>query len=85
MAIVQKSKPKNVDQVLYNGRYFDRATFRTFVYNFEGRKLAESYDEYEQLIASGLWYADPCKVLGPNLANKPETKLKQVKNDSTNG
>lgn len=72
-------KPKIVvDQVFYNDRYVDRATFRAFVYNFEGEKLANSYDEYEELISSGLWFSDKCKVLKPRAKPGPKPKLIQI-------
>lgn len=44
-------------QVLYLGRWVDSENFRAFVYNVEGKKLAQSYKEYEDLIASGIWFA----------------------------
>lgn len=48
-------------QVLYLGRWVSREHFRAFVYNKEGQKLAKSYEEYSQLISSGLWNAEPIK------------------------
>ena len=73
-----KKPAPEIEQVMYNNRFVDKATFRAFVYNFEGEKLANSYDEYEEMITSGLWFSDRCKVLTPN-------KLKQVKTNGTNG
>jgi hypothetical protein len=52
------------DQVLYLGRWVEKATFRTFVYNDKEQKLANSYHEFEELIASGLWFTEkPTDVL----------------------
>jgi hypothetical protein len=48
-------------QVLYMDRWVSRTHFRTFVYNKDSKKLAKSYDEYSNLIGSGLWTAHPYK------------------------
>jgi hypothetical protein len=54
----QKAKKSNDDQVLYQGRWVDKSSFRVFVYNEKGdEKLAPSYPEFESLIASGIWFA----------------------------
>lgn len=46
------------DKVSYQGRMVDKDTFRVFVYNKEGAKqLANSWDAYEHMIASGVWFA----------------------------
>lgn len=45
-------------QILYLGRWVDRAGFRTFVYNMTDKLLAKSYDDYCKLIESGIWYAE---------------------------
>jgi hypothetical protein len=44
------------NQVLYQGRWVNKDNFRAFVYNAESQKLANSYDEYKDLIESGLWF-----------------------------
>ena len=46
-------------QVLYLSRWVDRASFREFVYNSEGQKLCNSYDEFSEAISSGIWAAEP--------------------------
>jgi hypothetical protein len=70
---IKDSKP--VDQFQYLGRWVDKAHFRAFVYDKKnGQKLANSYNEYESLIASGLWFASK------EDASKVERKQK---NDST--
>ena len=49
-------------QDIYMGRWVDREYFRTFVFSapdaLKGtqKKLAKSWDEYQSLIASGLWF-----------------------------
>jgi hypothetical protein len=50
-------KKAPVNQVFYNDRWVDKSTFRAFVYHGEEQKLANSYEEYEKLITSGLWFS----------------------------
>ncbi len=54
---MDQSKPVKAGQVEYLGRWVDRAHFCAFVYNKEGQRLAKSYDEFSNLLASGLWFA----------------------------
>ncbi len=49
------------EQVLYLGRWVSREHFKAFVYNSTGQHLAKSYQEYSELISSGLWQAEPQK------------------------
>ena len=58
----QRKKPVLKDihdgQFQYLDRWVDKSTFRAFVYNKAGQeKLASSYDQFESLTASGLWFA----------------------------
>ncbi len=53
---MNQTKPNSGGQFLYLGRYVDKAHFRTFVFNESGQKLANSYEEFEKLISSGLWF-----------------------------
>ena len=44
------------EQVLYLDRWVNKCHFAAFVYNDNGEKrLAKTYDEFETLVASGLW------------------------------
>lgn len=55
----QSKKVRNLHegQVLYLGRWVDKKHFRTFVYDEKGnQKLVNSYQEYESLMAGGIWY-----------------------------
>ena len=45
------------EQVLYLDRWVSREHFRAFVYNSTGERLANSYQEFSDLIASGIWFA----------------------------
>ena len=59
-------------QVLYLGRWVSKKHFRTFVYNKNEQKLANSYEEYSELISSGLWFNQPVK----------ENEIKETFNES---
>jgi hypothetical protein len=44
-------------QFQYCGRWVDKENFRAFVYNERNEpKLANSYEEFQRLIASGIWF-----------------------------
>ncbi len=66
---MNQEKPKRVAQVQYNGRWIDKEHFRAFVYNGTDKKLAESYKQYEDLIATGIWFDSTAKALE---AKKPK-------------
>ena len=49
----------NSGQFLYLGRWVDKKSFRTFVYNKKGEmKLANSYKEFQDLISIGTWFEE---------------------------
>jgi hypothetical protein len=66
MAIDQSNKKKEpIDQqVLYLGRWVNKKHFKAFVYNNTGERLANSYEDFCALIASGVWFAE--KICLPN-------------------
>lgn len=46
-------------QFQYLGRWVNKEFFRAFIYNDKGEsKLANSYQEFESLTHSGIWYAE---------------------------
>lgn len=50
-------KNKHEGQFEYLGRWVDKSTFRAFVYNKNNEStLADSYEKYESLILSGVWF-----------------------------
>lgn len=49
-------------QCHYLGKWIDKEHFRAFVYNNSGKKLANSWDEFESLIGSGLWFDSASSV-----------------------
>lgn len=53
----QRLKEMHVGQIQYLGRWVDKNTFRAFVYSKDGKeKLANSYQEFQELTSSGLWF-----------------------------
>ena len=63
---------------VYLGRIVSKDHFRAFIYAPNGsQKLVESWDEYEQHMKSGLWFATPEES---NKKNIQEEKLKRVQN-----
>ncbi len=60
-------------QVLYLGRWVSREHFRAFVYNSSGEKMANSYQEFSDLISSGVWFAE-----------KQDIPKKDEENEATN-
>ena len=65
---------KKEDQFEYLGRWVNKSTFRAFVYDREGNEtLASSYENYEKLISSGIWFAV-----------KPEVSIKRKQKDGAN-
>lgn len=60
---MQKTDLKNIKdphagQFLYLDRWVDKETFRAFVYDKNcNEKLADSYQEFEELTTSGIWFA----------------------------
>ncbi len=60
-------------QVLYLGRWVSREFFRAFVYNSTGQKMANSYQEFSDLISSGIWFADKLDINPTNVVDiKPK-------------
>jgi len=47
-------------QVVYNGRSIAKEGFRAFIYAANGvTKLINSWEDYEEHMASGLWFSNP--------------------------
>jgi hypothetical protein len=73
---MKQNKSDVKSQIYYLGRWVDREFFRVFVYNKREKKLAKNYEEYEELIASGLWF--------DSVENIPKEDLKRKsKNESS--
>jgi hypothetical protein len=66
-------------QVFYNGRWINKKYFRAYVYNETDEKLANTYDEYEKLIGSGLWVSDKKDL---HLLKSKKGKLKDADTNS---
>lgn len=85
----QSKKPKTHDennshegQFFYLGRWVDKKHFRVFVYNDKNEtKLVNSFNEYESLIASGLWFAEKPEIDKENVVDIAPQGKRKVKND----
>ena len=67
------------DQFFYLNRWVDKNNFRAFVYDKDGNeKLANSYDEFERLTHSGIWFSS--KEM--NLSSKKVKKNGSLRPDS---
>jgi hypothetical protein len=65
-------------QVLYQGRWVSRQHFAAFIYKKDGQRLVNNYDEFANLIASGLWYAEKKDI--PELNKiEPENNVVDIK------
>lgn len=77
---MNQEKPKRVSQVFYNGRWVDKEFFRAFVYNTTEQKLAQSYKEYEALIATGLWFDNKTMAAeAKKLSESPRAEILELK------
>ena len=58
MVMFQKNKQQDDEQVFYNNKWIEKKYFRAFVYNAKNEeKLANSYDEYQKLLATKEWFS----------------------------
>ena len=67
----------NDAQVLYQGRWVSKEHFAAFVYSKEGQKLAKSYEEYSQLISSGLWKSTIAETEEPKFEPIEQIEVKE--------
>ncbi len=73
--VMNQTKKEVHGQVLYKDRWVDKSHFRAFVYNVTDQKLANSFNEYEQMIASGLWFNTKEDALNAvKVEEEPKTK-----------
>ena len=77
---MNQEKYKNKPQVFYNDKWVDKDHFRAFVYSTDKQKLANSYKEYEDLIASGLWFDSLAKAVEAKfIAESPKAEVMEFK------
>lgn len=77
---MNQEKNKVNPQVFYCDRWVDRDSFRAFVYSTSDLKLANSYKEYENLIATGLWFDTKAKAMDAKQVPQAEViELKKPK------
>ncbi len=80
--------PEKVEYIKYRGMPFPKKHFRTTVYGAnKAKKVANSWEEYQDLVATGLWFDDKKKVEQIMAAQKKEEdkELTEDKKDSKKG
>jgi len=76
---MQHVKKEDTRQVEYLGRWVSKQHFRAFVFNRTGgQKLANSWDEFQKLMATGLWSArkEDIEQLAENMPPLPPEEYK---------
>jgi|GEM_PF-3324574 len=68
--VMDQTKKQVHGQIEYMGRWVDKAHFRVFVYNETEQKITDSYEEYEKMISSGLWFDTKASAIA---SLKPKT------------
>lgn len=66
-------------QVKYLDRWVDKKHFRAFVYSATDQHLVESWNEFEEKIASGLWFSTKSDALKAIPAPENEEVKPQIK------
>lgn len=74
---MNQEKNKVKPQVFYNERWVDRDNFTAFVYKDAEQRLAKTYKEYEELIATGLWFDTKAKAT--NAKQTPQAEVIELK------
>ena len=77
---IVKLKGLHEGQFQYLGRWVDKEHFRAFVYSDKGeQRLAESYNEFQSLTASGLWFASKPEASSKKRKQKDDVTLSDSK------
>jgi hypothetical protein len=82
---MSKYLPDETAQALYQGRWVDKSTFRVFVYSASDKKLANTYDEYCQLIETGLWFSSQEETKPNDPISLETVKLGRKRKHGTDG
>jgi hypothetical protein len=72
-----KIKEAESEQVEYLGKWVSKKYFRVYVYNAGSKKLADSWNKYNELIKTGLWFstqeeAQPKQLVPIRSGRKPK-------------
>lgn len=55
------------EHVIYDGRLVPKEGFRVFIYGSDGKqKLVESWSDYENHLATGVWFSTKADVKNKN-------------------
>lgn len=74
---MQQKQKKQIEQVEYLGRWVPKEHFRAFVYGVDNKmQLARTWDEYQELISSGVWFSTKERV--EENTTQPEVKTIEI-------
>lgn len=79
---MENRKQVSPSQFEYLGRWVDKHNFRANVYNGKEKKLAKSYEEFIDLISSGLWF-ETLSYAETHLKTEKKNKFKSQMRQST--
>lgn len=68
----------NENYVEYLGRMIPESTFRAYVYSKDSKKLVNSWAEFQEAMASGVWFAEP---VNKKVEEKATRRIKQKASD----
>lgn len=71
-----KNHKPNIETVLYLGQQVPKKHFRAFIYDTNNiKRLANSWDEFQKLTSTGVWFASPqIKKIKTSALNKVSVK-----------
>jgi hypothetical protein len=75
---MNQTKEAVVEQVVYQGRWINKSPFRSFVYSKDSAKVAESWDEYQRLLDSGVWFATLEEAKAPQVIKRTRKVVEPV-------
>lgn len=75
---MNQEKNKVAPQVFYNDRWVSKDHFTAFVYKDSEQRLAKSYKEYQDLIATGLWFDSRSQAMEAKL-ELPQAEILELK------
>lgn len=75
-----------LETVMYLGREVPKEGFRVFVYGRnDTQQLIESWEYYEQAMASGIWFDSKASVAFEEVAKAPVSEVVDIKQEAMNG
>ncbi len=68
---------------LYCGRMVEKQNFRAFVYGpTNAKRLVNSWDEFQEAMQTGVWFAEPQEPCTDTVCEKPKAKTTKPKKET---